>query len=51
MNSTALVMMLATMMVVTAFTAYFFYKVLKAPVHRHEHKSLPDPADFGQHEM
>lgn len=44
-------MMVGTMTVVTALTAYFFYRVLKAPLSRGEHTSLPDPADFGERDM
>lgn len=51
MNTIALIMMVSTMSVVTALTAYFFYRVLKAPISRGEHTHLPDPADFGERDM
>ncbi|MCS6981070.1 MAG: hypothetical protein N2110_03865 [Flavobacteriales bacterium] len=51
MNTSAFLMMVGTMTLVSAFTLYFFFKVMRAPMHKREHRHLPDPADFGRHEM
>jgi len=36
MNTTALIMYLGANIIVTAFTAYYFYKVLTTPAQKHD---------------
>ncbi len=43
MNTSALVLMLATQLTVAGFTIYFFYKVLKTP-------PKPEPDSYNENE-
>jgi hypothetical protein len=43
MNSSALILMVSVMIIVTVITAYFFYKVLVTP-------SKPEPDSFNEND-
>jgi ABC-type nickel/cobalt efflux system permease component RcnA len=43
MNSSALIMMLIANIIVTIFTAYYFWKVLRTPGVKHEGDFMPGP--------
>lgn len=51
MGTLALILMISVQITVTLITAYFFYKVLSAPMDEGEHTSMPDPiSDNPNHE-
>lgn len=42
MNTSAIILMTTVLVSVTAINAYFFYKVMTAPIDEGEHTDMPD---------